>query len=141
MSEEIKREDLTTEDIVTAMMEPVQKPALDTSDLAMLKQAGLRDISELSTDNTMAEIAKSVQITQVLEDYSNSKTPKKSIKEHLEHHAKFLLSVSPGKDLAFIVGNMTVEHARAVLKTTAKMDDVPEAVIKKHLKTLKKKYT
>jgi hypothetical protein len=141
MPNEIKREDLTTEDIVSAMMEPPQKPALDVNDIEMLKQAGLRDISELDDGDTMTEIAKSVQITQVLEDYNSSKTPKKSIKEYLDQHLKFLLSVSPGKDLGFIVNNMTVEHAQAILKTSAKMNNVPEAVIKKHLKTLRKKYS
>lgn len=141
MAEELKREDLTTEDIVSAMMEPVQQPALDASDIEMMKKAGLRDISALNNNEMLSEIAKSVQITQVLEDAHNASHPKMTIKEHLEHHAKFLVSVSPGKDLAFIVVNMTVEHAKAVLKTTAKMDDVPEAVIKKHLKTLRKKYS
>lgn len=142
MSEEIKREDLTSADIVEAMTEPAQQPAnsLEESS-AELKAMGIRDIADANDQGAMEEAMKNVQITKVLEDSRNARAPKKSIKEHLEHHAKFLVSVSPGKTLGFVVGNMTVEHAQAVLKTTAKMDNVPEAVIKKHLKTLRKKYT
>ncbi|RLC46965.1 MAG: hypothetical protein DRH57_05000 [Candidatus Cloacimonadota bacterium] len=142
MSDELKREDLTTEDIVAAMMEPIQQPANSLEESAAeLKAMGFRDISQADDKGAMAEAMKSVQITKVLEDSHNANQPKMTIKEHLEHHAKFLLSVSPGKDLAFIVGNMTVEHAQAILITTAKMNNVPDAVIKKHLKTLRKKYS
>ena len=141
MSEEIKREDLTSADIVEAMMEPAQQPANSLEESATeLKAMGIRDISDADEKGAMEEAMKNIQITKVLEDSRNARAPKKSIKEHLEHHAKFLLSVSPGKTLGFIVEHMTVEHAKAVLKTTAKTE-VDDAVIKKHLKTLRKKYT
>jgi len=140
--EELKREDLSTEDIVSAMMEPVQQPANSLEESAAeLKAMGFRDISQADDKGAMAEAMKNVQITKVLEDAHNANQPKMTIKEHLEHHIKFLLSVSPGRTIGFIAENMTVAHAQAVLVTTAKMNDVPEAVIKKHLKTLRKKYS
>jgi len=140
--EEIKREDLTTSDIVEAMMETPQPPANALEELAEeLKAMGIPVISKADDKQAMERAMKDVQITRVLEDARGARTPKKSIKEYLEHHIKFLLSVSPGKTIKFIVDNMTIEHAQAVLKTTAKMNDVPEAIIKKHLKTLRKKYS
>ena len=135
-------EELTRDEIVEAINTPLQPPVNNIEESAEeLKAMGIRDISDADEQDAMNEALKNVQLTKVLEDSARGQKDKKSIKDYLEHHSKFLESISPGKDLKFIVGNMTIEHARAVLKTTAKMDNIPEAVLKKHLKTLKKKYT
>jgi len=135
-------EELTRDEIVEAINTPLQPPVNNIEESAEeLKAMGIRDISDADEQDAMNEALKNVQLTKVLEDSARGQKDKKSIKDYLESHAKFLLSVSPGKTLGFIVQNITIEHARAVLKTTAKMDNIPEAVLKKHLKTLKKKYT
>jgi len=140
MESVIKLEDLSKEEIVEALNEAPARPANNLEESAdELKAMGIRDISDADDRAAMEEAMKNVQITKVLQGRGTS--DKKSIKDYLEHHAKFLHSVSPGKTLSFIVTNLTVEHAQAVLKTTAKIENIPEDVIKKHLKTLKKKYT
>ena len=140
MESVIKLEDLSKEEIVEALNEAPARPANNLEESAdELKAMGIRDISDADDRAAMEEAMKNVQITKVLQGRGGN--DKKSIKDYLEQHVKFLESVSPGKTLSFIVTNLTVEHAQAVLKTTAKIENIPEDVIKKHLKTLKKKYT
>lgn len=134
-------EDLTQAEIIEAMAEPIQQQVNTVDDsIAALKALGVRDISDLDMKSTMNEAMKNIQLQQTLQDFHRQSKDKKSIRDYLEQHIKFLHGISPGKTMAFIVDNMTVEHAQAVLKTTAKMSDVDEAIIKKHLKILKKKY-
>ncbi len=66
-------------------------------------------------------------------------TDRRSPREYLEQHLDFLVKISPGKTKKDVISKMTWEHARDVLKITAKME-LPELVIKKHLRTLKKKF-
>jgi hypothetical protein len=136
-------EELTPDEIVEAMVEPLQ-PAVNTleENSEELKAMGIRDINELTNideANAMKEAMKNIQIQKTLQDYHRGSTDKKSPRVYLEHHIDFLTKVSTGKTKADIVNGMTVEHAIAALKTTAKME-LPEAVVKKHLKILKKKY-
>jgi len=133
--------DLSKEEIIEAINTPLQKPVNNLEESAEeLRAMGIPDISTADNKIVIDEALKNIQITKILEDTSRGQHDKKSIKDYLEQHAKFLLSVSPGKTMSFILEHMTIEHAQAALKTTAKIDNVPEAVLKKHLKTLKKKY-
>jgi len=135
-------EELSENEIVDALITPIQPPANSLEESGdELRAMGFRDISEADDKQVMEEAMKNIQITKLLSDASRGTKDKKSIKDYLEQHIKFLESVSPGKSLTDIIEKITVEHAKAILKTTAKQSDVPDAVIKKHLKTLKKKYT
>lgn len=134
-------EDLTKEEIIEAISTTPQEPANSLEESAEeLKALGIRDINDVDVSKAMGEAMKNVQIQKTLSDITRGSKDKKSPKDYLEHHIKFLAHISPGKDEKAIAESLTVEHAQAVLKTTAKMDDLPVEVIKKHLKTLKKKY-
>lgn len=141
MTDNTTLENLTTAEIIEALNEPLQESAnsLDMS-IDELKALGVRDISNVDIKATMDEALKNIQVQRTLQDLTRESKDKKSIRDYLEHHIKFLQSISPGKTLAFIVNNMTVEHASAVLTTTAKMTNVDDKIIRKHLKILKKKY-
>lgn len=140
-NEEIDLSKLSKTEIVEAILEPKQQPANSLEESAdELRAMGIPDISDADDKQAMAEAMKNIQITKVLDDARNANAPKKSVKDVLENHAKFLLSVSPGKTINEIVQSITVDHAYAVLKTTEKRE-VDTAVLKKHLKTLKKKYS
>ena len=105
-----------------------------------LKAMGIRDINDVNIAEAMGEAMKNIQIQRTLHDIERHSTDKRSPRDYLEHHVDFLVRVSPGKTKADIINKMTVEHAMDALKITAKMD-IPEAVVKKHLKVLKKKYS
>ena len=104
-----------------------------------LKAMGIRDINDVNIAEAMGEAMKNIQIQRTLHDIERHSTDKRSPRDYLEHHIDFLVRVSPGKTKADIINKMTVEHAMDALKITAKMD-IPEAVVKKHLKNLRKKY-
>lgn len=133
-------EDLTEDEIKEALMEPLQ-PAVNTLEesSAELKAMGFRDISDADEAKILNEAMKNVQIQRTLSDIHRGTIDKKSPKDYLEHHVEFLSKISPGKTKSQIVEKITLEHAAAILKTTAKME-IPEPLLKKHLKWLKKKY-
>lgn len=134
-------EELTKEEILEAVTTKKQDSINHLEESTEeLRAMGIRDISEVDVTNVMKEAMKNVQIQKTLSDITRKSKDKRSPKDYLEHHIKFLARISPGKDEKTIAEGLTVEHAQAVLKTTAKMDDLPVEVIKKHLKTLKKKY-
>lgn len=137
--EEIKLEDLSKEEMVEAMTEPAQQPAnsLEESS-AELKAMGFPDISEINDKDVMNEALKNIQITKVLEDFKNPKN-NISIRDFLDKHLRFLESISSGKSIKDLVETMTLEHAKAVIKTSLKIEG-DDDLIKKHLKTLRKKY-
>ena len=141
MSDDKPVEDLTAEEIGEALITTPQ-PQIDHLEESAeeLRAMGIRDIKDAPQAEAIAEAMKNIQIQKTLSDITRGTEDKRSPKEYLEHHIKFLTSISPGKTESQVAAGMTLEHAQAVLKTTAKMDNVPEAVIKKHLKTLKKKY-
>jgi hypothetical protein len=142
---ELKKEDilegLTSLEIAEALHEPLQ-PAVNSIEESAkeLKAMGFRDISEYDQDEAMKEAMKNIQIQRTLSDIQRGTSDKRSAREYLEQHLDFLCRISPGKTKSDIISKMTVDHAAAVLKTTAKME-IPELVLKKHLKTLKKKYS
>lgn len=105
-----------------------------------LKAMGFRDISDADEAAIMNEAMKNVQVQRTLSDLTRGTTDKKSARDYLEHHLDFLCRISPGKTKADIVKSLSYEHAAAILKTTAKME-IPEALLKKHLKNIKKKYS
>jgi hypothetical protein len=140
MSDDKPIEDLTAEEIGEALTTTLQEPANSLEESAEeLKAMGVRDINDIDVSAAMAEAMKNVQIQKTLADITRGSEDKKSPKDYLEHHIKFLARISEGKDEKGIAESLTLEHAKAVLKTTAKME-LPDEVIKKHLKTLKKKY-
>lgn len=132
-------EDFTQSEIIEALNTPIQPNVLSPDEIDELKKSGVRDISEIDMAQLMAEATKTVQVQRTLQDIQRASRDKKSPREYLEQHIEFLASIS-NKSKAQIVETMTVDHAIAALKTTAKMNDVPELVIKKHLKMLRKKY-
>ena len=142
---EIKKEDLldglTKADIAEALLEPPQ-PAANSIDesAAELRAMGFRDISEYDQSEIMAEAMKNIQIQRSLDDYQRGSHDKRSARDYLESHLDFLCRISPGKTKAMIAEKMTLEHAAAILKTTAKME-IPMPLLKKHLKAVKKKYS
>ena len=101
---------------------------------------GFPDISKYDEKEHMDKAMQNVQIQKTLQDLQRMSQDKRSPREYLEHHMEFLIRISPGRTKKDIIKSMTVAHATAALKTTAKIT-LPEAVIKKHLKTLKKKYS
>lgn len=135
--------DLNKGEIVSALIEETELiPANSVEESAEeLKSLGIRDISEANMQSIMDEAMKNVQIQRTLEDISRGSSDKRSIKTYIEHHISFLERVSSGKTKKDIIEKLTVEHVQAILKTTAKKDNVPEAIIKKHLKTLRKKFS
>ena len=129
-------------EIIESINESLQQPAMGIDEtVEELKAMGIRDISEAQMGDIMAEAMKNVQIQRTLADITRGSHDRKSAIDYLEHHIKFLVSLSPGKterDIAkMIVGDL--EHAKAILKTTAKME-VADDVLKKHLKTIRKKF-
>jgi len=141
MSDDKPIEDLTKEEIGEALATPSQTQINHLEESSEeLKAMGIRDIKDAPTEAAIAEAMKNIQIQKTLSDITRGSKDKRSPKDYLEHHIKFLASISPGKTLAQIADGLTVEHAQAVLKTTAKIDELPDDVIKKHLKTLRKKY-
>ena len=142
MTQDKPIEDLTQAEIIEALNTSVQKP-INTLDETIddLKAMGIRDISSANDKKIMSEALKNIQIQKTLNDISRGSKDNKSPREYIEHHANFLAQISNGKTVKQILDTMTVEHVNAALKITAKMDELPEAVIKKHLRTLKKKYS
>ena len=140
LSDDKPIEDLTAEEIGEALVTPPQEPVntLEES-VEELKAMGIRDINEINVQEAIGEAMKNIQIQKTLSDITRGSKDKKSPKEYLEHHIKFLARISEGKDEKTIANSLTLEHAKAVLKTTAKME-LDDSVIKKHLKTIKKKY-
>lgn len=141
---ETKKEDildgLTSTDIVEALIEPPQPAANSLQESAEeLKAMGFRDISEFNQQEIMDEAMKNIQIQRTLSDIQRGTTDKKSARDYLEQHLDFLCRISPGKTKSMIAEKMTLEHAEAILKTTAKME-IPQPLLKKHLKALKKKH-
>jgi len=134
-----KIEDLNKEEIMEAITTPLQKPVNNLDESAdELRAMGFPDISEADDKHAMDEALKNIQITKVLDDLNQPKVDI-SIRDFLEKHLRFLESVSPNKSMSDLINTMTIEHAQAALKVTLKTT-AAEAVIKKHLKTLRKKY-
>lgn len=136
-------EELTKEEIQEAMLLPDQPPVHTIKEsIEELKAMGIRDINDIedAEKNVIQEALKSIQFQKTLLDFSRNSTDKKSIKEYLENHVDFLVNISPGKTKYDIISHMTLDHAKTILKISAKMTDVPEKLIKKHLAELKKKY-
>lgn len=133
-------EELTKVEIADAVVEPLQ-PAVNSLDESAeeLKSMGFRDIDDIDEKEAMQEAMKNVQIQRTLNDIKRNSSDKKSPKDYLEQHALFLSNISNGKTKKDIIQSMTLEHAAAALKTMAKME-IPEPLLKKHLKNLKKKY-
>ncbi len=134
-------EDLTKKEIFDALNSNpiITANSLDES-IDELKAMGIRDINSVDMPHAISEAMKNnVQIQKTLQDITRHSTDKKSIRDYLEHHIDFLASIS-NKSKAYIVNSMSVEHAIDALKITAKMDNVPVEIIKKHLKTLRKKF-
>lgn len=105
-----------------------------------LKAMGIRDINTVDIPKAMNEALKNnVQIQKTLQDINRQSKDKKSIRDYLEHHINFLASIS-NKSHRDIINGMSIEHAIDALKITAKMDNIPEEIVKKHLKTLRKKF-
>ncbi len=131
---------LSKEEIIEAL-ETLPAESANTLDETIedLKAMGIRDINDVNIAEAMGEAMKNIQIQRTLHDIERHSIDKRSPRDYLEHHIDFLVRVSPGKTKADIINKMTVEHAMDALKITAKMD-IPEAVVKKHLKVLKKKY-
>ena len=131
---------LSKEEIIEAL-ETLPAESANTLDETIedLKAMGIRDINDVNIAEAMGEAMKNIQIQRTLHDIERHSTDKRSPRDYLEHHVDFLVRVSPGKTKADIINKMTLEHAMDALKITAKMD-IPEAVVKKHLKVLKKKY-
>ena len=132
---------LSKEEIIEAL-ETLPAESANTLDETIedLKAMGIRDINDVNIAEAMGEAMKNIQIQRTLHDIERHSIDKRSPRDYLEHHIDFLVRVSPGKTKADIINKMTVEHAIDALKITAKMD-IPEAVVKKHLKVLKKKYS
>lgn len=132
---------LSKEEIIEAL-ETMPAESANTLDETIedLKAMGIRDINDVNIAEAMGEAMKNIQIQRTLHDIERHSIDKRSPRDYLEHHIDFLVRVSPGKTKADIINKMTVEHAMDALKITAKMD-IPEAVVKKHLKVLKKKYS
>ncbi len=132
---------LSKEEIIEAL-ETLPAESANTLDETIedLKAMGIRDINDVNIAEAMGEAMKNIQIQRTLHDIERHSIDKRSPRDYLEHHIDFLVRVSPGKTKADIINKMTVEHAMDALKITAKMD-IPEAVVKKHLKVLKKKYS
>ncbi len=134
-------EDLTQHEIMDAINTSVEPLYSLDETIADLKAMGIRDISSANDKAIMSEALKNVQIQRTLSDLSRGSKDTRSPRDYIEHHAKFLASVSTNKSIKQILDTLTVEHVNAALKITAKIDELPEAVIKKHLRTLKKKYS
>lgn len=132
--------DMSHEDIVDALLTTPQPSAISMESGEELKAMGFRDISEFDEKAAMQEAMKNVQIQRMLKDLTRGTADKRSPREYLEAHLNFLTHISPGKTKKDIISKMTWDHARDMLKITAKME-LPEAVIKKHLRILKKKYS
>ena len=132
---------LSKEEIIE-VLETLPAESANTLDETIedLKAMGIRDINDVNIAAAMGEAMKNIQIQRTLHDIERHSIDKRSPRDYLEHHIDFLVRVSPGKTKADIINKMTVEHAMDALKITAKMD-IPEAVVKKHLKVLKKKYS
>ena len=136
----INVENITKTDIIEALSQQPTQPILKLDEtIEDLKKMGIRDINEIDNKQIMDEILKNTQITKTLEDISRNSKDSKSIREYLEDHIKFLQSISPNKSFGDIIRKIDIEHAKAILKTTDKQD-VADNIIKKHLKTLRKKY-
>lgn len=134
-------EDLSKDEITEALLEEEQPPVHTLKESAKdLKAMGIRDISELDENEAMNQAMQNIQIQRTLNDMKRKSTDNRSPRDYLEQHLEFLVKVSKKKRKKDIAKNMTLEHARAVLKLTAKMD-LPEKLLKKHLKNLKKKYS
>lgn len=134
-------EDLTKEEITEALLTEHQPPVNNLKENAKeLKAMGIRDINELDEQEAMNKALKNIQIQRTLHDIQRRSKDNRSPRDYLEQHIEFLVSISPKKKKKDIAKNMTLEHAAAVLKLTAKMD-LPEKLLKKHLKNLKKKFS
>ena len=134
-------EDLTAVEIAEAAVEPLQPSVNSLEESAEeLKAMGFRDISDADKEQIMNEAMKNVQIQRSLSDLQRGSTDRRSARDYLENHLEFLCKLSPGKSKSDIAQKMTIEHAAAILKTTAKME-IPDPLLKKHLKMLKKKYS
>jgi len=132
---------MSHEDIVDALLTTPQPAANSLQESAEeLKAMGFRDISEFDEKGFMAEAMKNIQIQKMLKDVGRGTSDRRSPREYLEQHIEFLTRISPGKTKKDIVSKLTLEHAREILKITAKME-LPDAVIKKHLRTFNKKYS
>jgi hypothetical protein len=133
---------ITHEDIVDGEFTEIQPSinAMENGD--ELRAMGFRDISKAGDYESQIrdEILNSVQIQRTLQDYQRNSSDKRSTRDYLKQHIDFLVNVSPGKTKKDIVSKMTIEHAAAIMKIAAKAD-VPEKLLKKHLKHLKKEYT
>jgi hypothetical protein len=134
-------ESLTSVEIADALIEQPQPSANNLEESSEeLKAMGFREITDVDQAKIMNEALKNVQIQRTLNDLQRGSHDKKSARDYLEHHIDFLCRISPGKTKVDIAKSLTYEHAVAILKTTAKME-IPEALLKKHLKTIKKKYS
>lgn len=135
-------EDLTKEEITEALLTEEQPPVNSLKENAKeLKAMGIRDISEVDEKEAMQQAMKNIQIQRTLNDMKRKSVDNRSPRDYLEQHIEFLVKISPKKKRKKdIAQNMTMEHAAAVLKLSAKMD-LPEKLLKKHLKNLKKKYS
>lgn len=140
ISDDKQIDELSASELNEALLTPLQEPvnSLDES-IEELKAMGIRDINDVNVSAAIGEAMKNIQIQKTLSDITRGSRDKRSPKDYLENHIKFLEKVTEGKDFKHILNSMTIEHAKYVLKITAKMD-LPDEVIKKHLKTLKKKY-
>jgi len=135
--------DLTKEEIIEALTSNPQ-PAVNeiTESVDELKAMGIRDISEAGDieKKIMNEALKNIQIQKTLNDIGRGSTDRRPLIEYLENHINFLVKISDGRSKKEVIAGLTFEHAKSILKISAKVTDVPDALIKKHLKQLKRKY-
>lgn len=134
-------DELTAAEVIEALnSNPITSANSLEESVEELKAMGIRDINSVDVPKAMSEALKNnVQVQKTLQDITRNSTDKRSIREYLEHHIEFLASIS-NKSKKDIVNLMTLDQAQAALKITAKMNDVPDEIIKKHLKTLRKKF-
>lgn len=133
--------DMTQTDIMEALLTTPQPPANSLEESAEeLRAMGFPDISQYDEKEHMEKAMQNVQIQKTLRDLTRGSTDKRSPRTYLEQHIDFLVGISPGKTKKDVVKGMSLDHAITILKVNAKMT-LPDAVVKKHLKILKKKYT
>lgn len=135
-------EELTPDEIKEALLTPKQPSVnnlVDNSD--ELRAMGIRDISlaDDAEQEVMKNAMQNIQIQRSLSDLTRGSNDNRSPRDYLENHLGFLVKISPGKTKQDIVASMTLDHVISILKTSAKMD-ISEALAKKHLKNIKKKY-
>jgi len=113
-------ENLNKQEIKEALMTVPQQPvhSLDET-IEELKKMGIRNINEIDDKKLMNDIAKNIQLTQVLNDKNNDKMI--SLEDILNKHITFLMGVSENKTKEEIISKLDVEHIQTIIKTTSKL--------------------